>query len=149
MTIMPASSTGSEETPSSSTTKCDGEPDIFSNPVLDHLNKKVTPPDLRKDRQFILCEELLKPKYSLYGFKTADLTAVLPQYFRNSTQIRYELKKLIVRGIVEKKKSQSFYTVTGLGWKWLWTSITSKSYFENPIISKSFKEVLIAIFIID
>jgi len=125
------------------TSICEGQTDIFKKPVTDHLDKTVTPPDLRKERQFELCEELLKPKYSLHGFKTADIANALPHYFRNSTQIRYELKKLIVRGVVQKKKSQSFYEVTQLGWKWLWTSITSITYFENPIISKTFQnEVL-------
>lgn len=125
------------------TSICEGQTDIFKKPVTDHLDKTVTPPDLRKERQFELCEELLKPKYSVHGFKTADIANALPHYFRNSTQIRYELKKLIVRGVVQKNKSQSFYEVTQLGWKWLWTSITSITYFENPIISKTFQnEVL-------
>jgi hypothetical protein len=26
------------------------------------------------------------------------------------------------------------------GWDWLWVTISSKRYFENPIISKSFKK---------
>jgi len=41
---------------------------------------------------------------------------------------------------VEKNKNKSFYRVTQLGWKLLWTTITSKSYFENSILSKSYKK---------
>jgi len=120
----------------------DGEPEIFTKTILDHLNKKVSAPDLRKDRQFELFEELLKPKYSVNGFKTRDLKCILNDHFRNSAQIRYELKKLIVRGVVKKQKKQSFYRLTKKGWDWLWISISSKRHFENPIISKSFKRDL-------
>jgi predicted transcriptional regulator len=47
--------------------------------------------------------------------------------------------KLICRGVIQKKKDQSFYRVTPLGWKWLWASICSKHYFKNPVISATFK----------
>jgi len=38
----------------------EGEADPFDQPVLDHKDRKVTPPDLKKKRQLALCEELLK-----------------------------------------------------------------------------------------
>jgi hypothetical protein len=120
---------------------CDGEADLFDQPVLDQKDRKVTAPDLRKRRQMALCRELLKPKYSVYGFKTADLKLVLNEFFSNSAQIRYEMVKLICRGVIQKKKDQSFYRVTPLGWKWLWTSICSKHYFKNPVISATFKTI--------
>jgi len=55
----------------------DGELEIFTKPTFDHLNKKVSAPDLRKDRQVALFEELLKPKYSVNGFKTRYLKCIL------------------------------------------------------------------------
>ena len=118
----------------------EGEEDIFTKPVPDHKGRNVTPPDLRKERQIALCKELLKPKYSVDGLKTAHLRDALPGSFRNSAQVRYELRKLIVRGVVKKKKDKSFYVVTQNGWKWLWVTITSNSYFKNPMITKSFKK---------
>jgi len=118
----------------------EAEEDIFTKPVPDHKGKNVTAPDFRKERQIALCNELLKPKYSVDGLKTADLRDALPGSFRNSAQVRYELRKLIVRGVVKKKKDKSFYVVTKDGWKWLWVSITSNSYFKNPMITKSFKK---------
>lgn len=191
MTTTPASNTGSEEMPSSSTTRpvitsgpklpliipnrwdlkkpvlylqaclwyglgcndrlldcCadvdiatiyDGEADPFDQPVLDHKDRKVTPPDLRKERQMALCEELLKPKYAVNGFKTAELQRSLSDLFGNPAQTRYEMKKLVARGAIKKQKNKSFYRVTETGWKWLWTSITSKRYFRNPVISATFK----------
>ena len=85
-------------------------------------------------------KELLKPKYHAYGFRTVDLLKNLPQFFQNPAQIRYEMNKLRVRGIVEKNKGMSFYRVTGTGWKWLWISICSERYFKNPIISMGSKK---------
>jgi len=76
---------------------------------------------------------MLKPKYQAYGFRTIDLFNNLPAYFRNPAQIRYEMNKLKVRGVVEKQKNKSFYRVTEMGWKWLWLSICSVSHFKNPI----------------
>jgi hypothetical protein len=43
---------------------------------MNHKDRKITPPDLRKDRQLAMSKELLKPKYSVHGFKTADLKSV-------------------------------------------------------------------------
>jgi hypothetical protein len=111
----------------------------FTKPVSDHLGRNVTPPDFRKDRQIALAKELLKPKYHAYGFRTVDLLKNLPQFFRNPAQIRYEMIKLRVRGIIEKKKSTSFYRVTDTGWKWLWVSICSERHFKNPMISMATK----------
>ena len=88
-----------------------------------------------------LCRELLKPKYVVHGFRTADLKRVLYECFSNSAQIRYEMLKLICRGVIQKQKDKSFYRVTPLGWKWLWASICSKHYFKNPVISACFKNM--------
>ena len=83
----------------------EGEADPFDLPVMDHKRRKVTPPDLRKERQVYLFEELLKPKYAVDGFKTADLQRTLSDHFANSAQIRYEMKKLTVRGAIQNKKT--------------------------------------------
>ena len=93
----------------------EGEADSFDQPVLDHKDRKVTPSDLRKERQLALCEELLKPKYAVNGFKTAELQRTLSGFFRNSAQIRYEIKRLVARGAIKKQKDKSFYRVTESG----------------------------------
>lgn len=36
-------------------------------------------------------------------------------------------------------KGKSFYTVTQMGWKWLWLSICAKLHFKNPMISGASK----------
>ncbi|WP_459874894.1 hypothetical protein [Desulfothermus naphthae] len=115
---------------------------MFSKFVLDHLNHNVPAPDLRKDRQLAPIKELLKTKYSSFGFKTSELRYALPTYFRNFSQIPYELKKLISRKIVKKAKGKSFYAVTKFSCKWLWTTICANDFFKNPIISRYFKKDL-------
>jgi hypothetical protein len=74
-----------------------------------------------------------------HNHKSSDLLASLPDHFRNSAQIRYELLKLRARGVVVKMKNKSFYMVTQKGWCWLWLEITSTTYFKNPMISKNLK----------
>lgn len=116
------------------------EPDQFLKPVQAPNGKKVPAVDHRKERQLELLKELIKPKYYVYGFKTANLRDALPDQFRNSAQIRYELKKLLVRDLVKKKKNKSFYTVTERGWKHLWVTIASTTYFTKPLISMGLKK---------
>ena len=67
-----------------------------------------------------MCKELLKPKDSVNGFKTAELQRTLSGLFGNSARIRYEMKKLVARRVIKKQKNISFYRVTEPGWKWPW-----------------------------
>jgi len=116
--------------------------ELFSKPAPDHKGHTITAPDFRQDRQKARAKELLKPKYHAYGFKTADLLKNMPTHFRNPAQVRYEMNKLKVRGVVEKVKNKSFYMVTKNGWSWLWLQICSQQHFKNPMISKIFKNEL-------
>ena len=117
----------------------EGEHEMFNKPVADHKGRNVSAPDFRKDRQKALAHEMLKPKYQAYGFRTIDIFNNLPTNFRNPAQIRYEMNKLKVRGVVKKQKNKSFYSVTEMGWKWLWLSICSESHFKNPMTSRVIK----------
>ncbi len=115
---------------------------LFSKPAPDHKGRTITAPDFRKDRQKALARELLKPKYQAYGFKTADLLKNMPSHFRNLAQVRYEMNKLKVRGVVEKVKKKSFDVVTEKGWSCLWLEICSQQHFKNPMISRKFRTEL-------
>uniref|UniRef100_A0A7C4W1U3 Uncharacterized protein n=1 Tax=Desulfatirhabdium butyrativorans TaxID=340467 RepID=A0A7C4W1U3_9BACT len=84
-------------------------------------------------------EELLKTKYQVHGFRTADLLQNLSGHFRNSAQIRYEMNKMKARDVISKSNYKSFYRVTKTGWKWLWLEICSTKYFKNPMISMGMK----------
>jgi len=117
----------------------DQECDAFLRPVNDTKGHRVSAPDFRKERQSALARELLKPKYRVYGFKTADLHKNLSGHFRNPAQIRYELHKLKARGVLNKQNNQSFYMVTKKGFSWLWLEICSGNFFKNPMISRIMK----------
>lgn len=97
----------------------EGQELTLAEPVPNHPGRNILAPDFRKARQTALAQELLKPKHYAYGFRTCDLLHNLSAQFRNSAQIRYEMNKFRVRGIIGKVKGQSFYKVTKLGWKWL------------------------------
>ncbi|MBW6521809.1 MAG: hypothetical protein K0A99_12510 [Desulfoarculaceae bacterium] len=117
----------------------DQEPDIFTKTLTDPAGHRVSAPDFRKDRQTALAKELLKPKYHVYGFRTADLHKNLSGLFRNPAQIRYEMNKLKARGVLKKHDNKSFYVVTQKGFSWLWLQICSSSFFKNPMISRTIK----------
>ncbi|MDO8723594.1 MAG: hypothetical protein Q7J31_15410, partial [Syntrophales bacterium] len=117
----------------------DQEPDIFTKPVTDPAGRSVSAPDFRKDRQTAMAKELLKPKYRVYGFKTAHLFKNLSGHFRNPAQIRYEMNKLKARDVLKKHDNQSFYVVTQKGFSWLWLEICSGNFFKNPMISRTMK----------
>jgi hypothetical protein len=112
----------------------------FTSPVPDHKGKNIAAPDFRKKRQSALARELLKPKYCVHGFKTKDILEALPGSFKNLSQIRHELLKLRVRGVIQKNKKKSFYRVTRKGWSLLWVEFTARHHFKNPMISKNFKK---------
>lgn len=121
----------------------EAEHEKFCSPIKNDKGKKITAPDLRKERQLILLKEFLKPKYRAYGFKTADILPNLRDHFRNSSQVRYEMNKLRARGIIEKVKNKSFYVVTPSGWQWIWVEFTAHAHFRNPLISKTYKKELL------
>jgi len=102
-------------------------------PVENDRGQKIAAVDLRKQRQAALIKELLKPKYVAHGFTTRQLSGLLDSYFSNPAQIRYELRKLIARNVVKKKKGKSVYMVTSYGYRWIWASISGFSFFKNPI----------------
>jgi len=120
----------------------DEQTEQFTKPVFDDKGKKIAAPDLRKDRQIALLKELLNPKYSTFGFKTADILESLNDAFANSAQIRYELKKLIIRGAIIKKQGKNLYIVTREGFNVLWVQICCTEHFQNPMISRTLKKEL-------
>ena len=123
----------------------ESEPKKFSQPVMNETGRTITASDFRKTRQKALAEELIKPKYQAYGFRTADLLKNLSDHFRNPAQIRYELNKMRARDVISKPINKSFYRVTEIGWKWLWLEICSVNHLKNPIISRVMKNQVLKI----
>jgi len=112
-----------------------GETDKLNESYEKANGQKVSAVDLRKKRQIALFKELLKPQYLTFGFQTSILLANLSEFFQNIGQIRYELQKLRVHGLIEKKKNKSFYMVTRKGYEIIWLKISSNLYFENPMLA--------------
>lgn len=117
------------------------EMEKLSSPVVTEGGRQVAAIDLRKKRQVALFSELLKAKYCVHGFRTPQLLENLPEFYRNLVQIRYEIGKLRERGWVDKKKGQSFYRVTEIGYQVLWAKTAWNLYFECPMISMSYNDL--------
>jgi len=85
----------------------ESEPEKFSQPVMNETGRTIAASDFRKTRQKALAEELIKPKYQAYGFRTADLFKNLSDHFRNLSQIRYEMNKMRARDVISKANNKS------------------------------------------
>jgi hypothetical protein len=118
------------------------EMEKLDQPVVTEGGQRVAAIDLRKKRQVALLSELLKAKYHVHGFRTSQLFANLPEFYRNLVQIRYEIAKLRARGWVEKKNGQSFYRVTEIGYQVIWMKTAWNLHFECPMISMTYKDII-------
>lgn len=117
----------------------DDEADRFNLPVERADSANISAIDLRKKRQIALLKAILNPKYAVFGFRTSDLLDELSQFFQNCGQIRYELLKLKVRGLLDKVQGKNLYRVTELGFKLLWIKLSSNSYFSDPLITMTYR----------
>ena len=120
----------------------DGEIEQFTQSVLLENGVHVSAPDLRKERQVELLKSVLNPKWAAEGFRTAGILSELSEFFQNSGQIRYELQKLRVRGLIERVQGKQYYRVTKLGVKLLWVKLSSNSYFCDPLITSTYTKIL-------
>jgi len=115
-----------------------GESEILDHPITNKKGQKIAALDLRKDRQVALFKELLKPHYHMYWFQTRELVKNVPEFFKDSSQIRYELIKLRERGLVEKKNNKCLWRVTEKGYQVLWLKTVWNLHFEVPMISTAY-----------
>lgn len=115
----------------------------YTERIPDEKGRLVSAPDLRKPRQLALIEELVKARYSSHDFRLRELLSKISSEYRNSAEIRYEMRKLLVRGIVEKCQGANYYRVTKTGYKWLWVSIISERKFVSPLKSMFYKNTKI------
>lgn len=121
----------------------DGEAEQFDQSVLLPNGVHVSAPDLRKERQLKLLKAVLNPEYAAEGFRTIDILNELSEFFQNSGQIRYELQKLRVRGLMERVQGKHYYRVTEDGAKVLWIKLSSNSYFYDPLITSTYTKKLL------
>ena len=113
--------------------------DNLKQTITKSNGKNVASPDLRKERQLELLSVLLRPKFIVAPFGLKELKCYLSSYFTKSNQIRYEIEKLLVRGLVEKMQSSNYYVVTQDGFAQIWSLIMTYKHFHNPLLSRSYK----------
>lgn len=130
-------------------TMADVSPEELLEKELDHQinttivtekGQRIAAPDPRKPHQFDLFKVLLMSKFSAIHFRSKDLKPYLSDHYSNTTKIGYELRKLRVRGLINKKQESNYYIVTELGYKWLWMVISEKQHFSNPLLSVFLKK---------
>jgi len=120
----------------------DGEREQFTQSVLLGNGVRVSAPDLRKKRQVELLRSVINPKYAAEGFRTIDILNATSEFFQNTGQIRYEMKKLRVRGLIERVQDKQSYRLTENGIKMLWINLSSNSYFCDPLITSTYVKKL-------
>ncbi len=113
--------------------------DNFKQTITKSNGKNVAAPDLRKDRQLELLCVLIRPKFIVAPFRLKELIRYLSVYFTKSNQIRYEIEKLMVRGMVEKLQGSNYYIVTQDGFAQIWSLIMTYKHFQNPLLSRTYK----------
>jgi len=118
----------------------DGETDVLNQSVLSANGMKIAAPDLRKRRQVQLFKALLNPKYAAFGFRTVDLMGEVSEFFENLAQIRYEMQKLRVRGLIERVQGKQLYRLTETGFQVLWLKLMSNSHFADPLITRTYRK---------
>ena len=118
----------------------DGETDVLNQSVVSANGMKIAAPDLRKRRQVQLFKALLNPKYAAFGFRTVDLMGEVSEFFENLAQIRYEMQKLRVRGLIERVQGKQLYRLTETGFQVLWLKLMSNSHFADPLITRTYRK---------
>jgi hypothetical protein len=110
----------------------------YTQSVVKETGKLISAPDLRNPKQIALITILLNGKYSAEWFRLKDLKRCLSGSYSKTAEIRYQLQKLLVRGLVEKKQHANYYRVTKEGYIWMYISYCQMRYFVSPSLSKLF-----------
>lgn len=112
----------------------------FTTAVHTKKGKRVAAPDLRNPKQVAVLAVLSNPRYASEWFRTKELMRYLSGYFSKTAEIRYQLEKLIVRGLIEKRQSANYYRVTEKGYSWLNIAYSYNRYFLTPLLSTQLQE---------
>jgi len=112
----------------------------YTQPVLTETGKRVAAPDIRQDKQIELIALLLNGRYSSEWFRTADLLRHLTGTYSKTAEIRYQMEKLRVRGIIEKRQHTHYYRITKEGYVWMYAAYCQNRYLVKPLISKSIEK---------
>jgi hypothetical protein len=109
----------------------------YQESVLNSRGVKIPAPDLRKSHQVEFLKVLLSSVNRTFGFKSKDLQSKLGKEWKTA-KIAYELRKLRVRGAVEKLKSSHYYRLTREGFVWIFYSFFNNKHLLKPLLSGSY-----------
>jgi len=109
----------------------------FTTAVHNSKGKWVAAPDLRNPKQIALLAVLSNPRFSTEWFRTKDLMQYLSCDFAKTAEIRYQISKLRVRGLIEKRQHANYYRVTEKGYTWLNIAYSYNRYFLTPLLSSN------------
>lgn len=111
----------------------------YQDPMINQKGIRIPAPDLRKQHQVEFLQVLLSSINRSLGFRSKDLRQNLGENWKTA-KIAYELRKLRVRGAVEKIKSSHYYRLTKEGYVWIFYSIFNSQHILKPLMSGSYKK---------
>lgn len=80
---------------------------------------------------------LSNPRFTAEWFRTKELMRYLSGSFSKTAEIRYQMEKLKVRGLIEKRQGANYYRVTEKGYVWINIAYSHNRYFLTPLLSDS------------
>ncbi len=107
---------------------------LYNQSFINEKGHKIAAPDLRKEHQIDLLKVLISSAYQSLGFRSKDLKLLLGKKWKTA-KIAYELRKLRVRGAVEKLKTTHYYRLTKKGFIWIFYSFFNIEFLSKPLIS--------------
>jgi len=108
---------------------------ILTKAVETEKGKKVAAPDLRDTKQIVLLAVLSNCRFTAEWFRTKELMRYLSSYYSKTAEIRYQIEKLKVRKLIEKRQGANYYRVTKKGHAWINIAYCQNRYFLTPLLS--------------
>ena len=115
---------------------------FYGQAIVNKKGKRIAAPDLRQNKQIELISLLLSSRFSAEWFQTKDLKRLLSDHFSKTAEIRYQMGKLLERGLLEKRQHANYYRVTKEGYVWLYVAYSQIRFFADPLLSKIYKNNL-------
>lgn len=108
----------------------------FTTAVYTKKGKRVAAPDQRNPKMIAVLAVLSNPRYASEWFRTKELMRYLSDTFAKTAEIRYQMEKLKVRGLIEKRQDVNYYRVTEKGYVWINIAYSHNRYFLTPLLSR-------------
>ena len=112
----------------------------YTDSLITQKGKRIAAPDLRQKKQLSLISVLLNCRYSAEWFRVKELIPYLSGNYSKTAEIRYQMEKFKVRGLIEKRQGANYYRVTREGYIWMYVSYCQARYFASPLLSRSIQK---------